>query len=92
MSGDVYSHRVAQALQPYGQRQSGAKVLAGIADATERAARNWLTGICGPQASVLIRLMAREPAVAAAVADMVEEQRRLDADLAARRARRGPGR
>ncbi len=87
-STTLYGSRIAEALQAqYGERRHAAKIVARKAGSTERAARNWLAGT-GPQAATLIRLMAREPAIAEVVAELVERQRRLDAELAARRARR----
>ncbi len=92
MSATIYGAVVARALQAkYGERRHAAKLLAAVGEATERAARNWMSGTCGPQAAVLIRLMAREPDVAEAVQALVEQQRQLDAELAARKAPRHPG-
>ncbi len=87
-STTAYGTRIAEALQAqYGERRHAAKIVARKAGSTERAARNWLSGT-GPQAPTLIRLMAREPAIETVVAELVERQRQLDAELAARRARR----
>ena len=90
MTADVVGARIGVALRDrYGGRRFAAKLVARLADGSERAARNLLSGAGGPRAAVLIRLMAREPAVADVVRELVEEQRRLDAELLARRTRRG---
>lgn len=86
---EVYGREIGVALRAsWGDRRHAAKKLALLADTTARTTQNWMSGLCGPHASALLLLMAREPAVAAAVQSMVERQRGLDADLAARRARR----
>lgn len=48
-------HRVL--VEQYGRFKHGAKLLAQHAQATPRAAENWLDGSCTPNASKLINLM-----------------------------------
>ena len=86
---EVYSERIGEVLRAkYGELRHASKRIARLADASDRAARKWMGGECGPHVSALILLMAREPVVAAAVQQMVDQQRQLDAELAMRRARR----
>ena len=89
MTTEVYSERIGQALRGrYGDRRFAAKQIARLADGTERAAQNWMSGCCGPQVRALLLLMAREPVVEAVVLELVRQQRLLDAESHARRTRR----
>ena len=91
MTTEVYSDRIGQALRErYGDERFAAKKVARLTGGTDRAAKNWLAGICGPHVQALLLLMAREPAVAAAVEELVERQRQLDARRLAPRGGGGP--
>ena len=91
VTAEAYSQRIGEALRArYGDRRHAAKKIGRMADATDRAAQKWMTGLCGPQVKALLLLMAREPAVAAAVQDLVDAQRQLDEERErARPARHG---
>lgn len=51
----------------YGPLKNGVKLLARDAHATPRAAENWISGLCSPQADKLITIMRHNDAVAAEI-------------------------
>lgn len=61
----------------YGELRHAPVRLARAAQATPRAARNWLDGDCAPRIDNLVELMAADPDFEAAVLEIVRDRRAL---------------